>query len=204
MGEPAEALSIALSTFSLIALAEFGDKSQLVCMTLALRHRPLPVMLGAAAAFVLLNTIAVLFGAALAGWIPDRVVAGLAALLFAAFGLNALRAASEPVTADVTGVAGRGIFLSTVLLIFVAEFGDKTQIAVAALAGTLEPPPVWIGATAALIAVSALGVWASRTVLQRLPLVWMHRLAGGVFLVFALVAAWHTLPESIRSQWLPG
>jgi len=75
----------------------------------------------------------------------------------------------------------------------VAEFGDKTQIAVAGLAGSLAPLPVWLGATAALVMVSVLGVWAGRTVLQRLPLIWLHRISGGVFLLFALLAAWRAL-----------
>jgi len=64
---------------------------------------------------------------------------------------------------------------------------------VAGLAGSLAPLPVWLGATAALVMVSVLGVWAGRTVLQRLPLIWLHRISGGVFLLFALLAAWRAL-----------
>jgi putative Ca2+/H+ antiporter (TMEM165/GDT1 family) len=75
----------------------------------------------------------------------------------------------------------------------VAEFGDKTQIAVAGLAGSMAPLPVWTGATVALVSVSALGVWAGRTVLRRLPLQWLHRAGGVIFLAFALVAAWRAL-----------
>jgi Ca2+/H+ antiporter, TMEM165/GDT1 family len=202
MGDLAEALPIALSTFSLIALAEFGDKSQLVCMTLAMRHRHLPVMLGATAAFVLLNTVAVLFGAAVADRVPERAIAVLAAILFAVFGVLALRSARDQATVETVVLSNQSLFLATVLLVFVAEFGDKTQLAVAALAGTLQPVPVWVGATAALIAVSALGVWAGRTVLQRMPLTLVHRLAGAAFLVFALAAAWHALPEGWQSQAL--
>ena len=89
--------------------------------------------------------------------------------------------------------AGHSIFLTTLLLIFVAEFGDKTQIAVAGLASTLSPVPVWLGATAALLFISVLGVWAGRTILQRLPLQWLHRLSGGIFILFALIAAWRAL-----------
>ena len=54
--------------------------------------------------------------------------------------------------------SGHSIFLVTFLLILVAEFGDKTQIAVAGLASSLSPLYVWLGATIALILVSALGV----------------------------------------------
>jgi putative Ca2+/H+ antiporter (TMEM165/GDT1 family) len=91
---------------------------------------------------------------------------------------------------DAAERSGHGIFITTLLLIFVAEFGDKTQIAVAGLAGSFDPLPVWLGATTALVMVSVLGVWAGRTVLQRLPLICLHRISGGVFLLFALLAAW--------------
>jgi putative Ca2+/H+ antiporter (TMEM165/GDT1 family) len=190
---PPESVSISLSSFTLIALAEVGDKSQLVCMTLAARHRHWPVILGAATAFLVLNTLAVLFGAGVAAWVPERVTAGLVAVLFGAFGIHALRRQDDAESADVTERSGNGIFFTTLLLIFVAEFGDKTQIAVAGLAGSFAPLPVWLGASIALVMVSALGVWAGRTVLQRLPLLWLHRISGGVFLVFALLAAWRAV-----------
>jgi putative Ca2+/H+ antiporter (TMEM165/GDT1 family) len=186
----AEILSVSLSTFTLIALAEIGDKSQLVCMTLAARHRHWPVILGATTAFIVLNTLAVLFGAGVAAWVPERVTAGLVAVLFGAFGIHALCKQDDGESEDVVERSGHGIFLTTLLLIFVAEFGDKTQIAVAGLAGSFDPVPVWLGATSALVMVSVLGVWAGRTVLQRLPLLWLHRVSGGVFLLFALLAAW--------------
>jgi len=189
----AEILSVSLSTFTLIALAEIGDKSQLVCMTLAARHRHWPVILGATTAFLVLNALAVLFGAGVAAWVPERVTAGLVAVLFGAFGIHALCKQDDGESEDVAESSGHGIFLTTLLLIFVAEFGDKTQIAVAGLAGGFDPLPVWLGATAALVTVSVLGVWAGRTVLQRLPLLWLHRISGGVFLLFALLAAWRAL-----------
>ena len=187
---PPESLSISLSSFTLIALAELGDKSQLVCMTLAARYRHWPVILGAATAFLVLNTLAVLFGAGVAAWLPERVMAGLVAVLFGAFGLHALYKRDDDESGDVVERSGHGIFLTTLLLIFMAEFGDKTQIAVAGLAGGFDPLPVWFGATTALVMVSVLGVWAGRTVLQHLPLLCLHRVSAAVFLLFALLAAW--------------
>jgi putative Ca2+/H+ antiporter (TMEM165/GDT1 family) len=190
---PPESLSISLSTFVLIALAEVGDKSQLVCMTLAARHRHWPVMLGATTAFLILNALAVLFGAGVAAWLPERVTAGLVAMLFGAYGIHALYKQDDGESEDVAERSGHGIFLTTLLLIFVAEFGDKTQIAVAGLAGSFDLLPVWLGASTALIMVSALGVWAGRTVLQHLPFHWLHRLSGGIFLLFAVLAAWRAV-----------
>jgi len=190
---PADPFSVVFSTFMLISLAELGDKSQLVCMTLAARHRHWPVILGAASAFVILNTLAVLFGASVAAWVPERVMAGVVALLFGLFGIHALRAQEDAEDEAVQERPGHSIFVTTLMLIFVAEFGDKTQIAVAGLAGSMASVPVWIGATIALVLVSILGVWAGRTLLQRLPIVWLHRLGGAIFLVFAFLAAWRAL-----------
>lgn len=188
-----ETISAVLASFTLIGLAEMGDKSQIVCMALASRHRHWPVLLGAAAAFALLNTLAVTFGAGVAAWVPDRVAAAVVAVLFGAFGIHALlaRDGGEP---DRTAESpGRSVFLTTLSLIFLAEFGDKTQLAVAGLASQLALLPVWMGATAALIVVSALGVWVGRTLLQRLPTVWLHRSSGAIFLVFACIAGWRAL-----------
>jgi putative Ca2+/H+ antiporter (TMEM165/GDT1 family) len=190
---PVESFSVTLSTFSLIALAEIGDKSQLVCMTLAARHRHWPVILGATLAFLILNLLAVLFGAGVAAWVPERVMAGVVALLFGGFGIHALRNRETEEAEAVAERPGHGIFFTTLLLILVAEFGDKTQIAVAGLAGSLAPLPVWIGASAALVLVSVLGVWAGRTLLQRLPLHWLHRAGGVIFLLFGLLAGWRAL-----------
>ena len=188
-----ESLSASVSAFTLIALAEIGDKSQLVCMTLAARHRHWPVLLGAMVAFSVLNALAVLFGAAVATWIPEPVMAGIVAVLFAIFGIQSLRKEADDESQEVEEKPGHGIFVTTLLLLLVAEFGDKTQIAVAGLAGSLAPMAVWVGATVALVMVSALGVWAGRTLLQRLPMHWLHRLAGGIFLLFAVLAGWRAL-----------
>ena len=175
------------SSFSLIALAELGDKSQLVCMTLAARHRQWPVLLGASLAFGVLNLLAVVFGATVALWIPEFWMALLVAAMFAGFGIHNLLFLQTDNEEQLTEKPGYGVFATTLLLIFVAEFGDKTQIAVAGLAVQLDPVAVWAGSTAALVVVSALGVWLGRKLLRRLPLPWLHRASGALFLLFALV-----------------
>ncbi|MCL2635143.1 MAG: TMEM165/GDT1 family protein [Betaproteobacteria bacterium] len=190
MSEPIAAelgawLSSAGASFLLIALAEFGDKSQLVCMTLAARHRGLPVALGAVAAFAILNLLAVLFGAAVAAWLPERAVAAAVAALFAVFGIAALRYRGQSDDEEIEEKPGHGVFVTTFLLIFLAEFGDKTQIAVAGLGSSTEASAVWLGATLALTATSLLGIYAGRRFLNRLPLLWIHRVSGIFFLLLA-------------------
>ncbi|MFO1371196.1 MAG: TMEM165/GDT1 family protein [Candidatus Competibacteraceae bacterium] len=187
-----EFLATASTTLGLVTLAELGDKTQLVCMTLAARHPAPPVLLGAVLAFAVLNLLAVAFGGAVAAWLPEWVTAAVVALLFAAFGLHALwNADAEAI--DVHERDGRSLLLSTFVLIFLAELGDKTQLAVAGLAGTHAVAPVWVGGTLALTLTSALGVLAGQTLLRRLPLHLLHRLSGGLFLVLAVLAGWRAV-----------
>lgn len=194
-GEVLQWLTTAGTAYLLIAAAEIGDKSQLVCMTLAARYRAWPVLLGATLAFALLNLAAVLFGAIVAAWVPERIVAITVSVLFGAFGIHALFVGEDGAEEGVpVERSGRGVFASTFLLIMVAEFGDKTQLAVAGFSSTKPPVPVWLGATLALVCTSVLGVWAGRTVLQRLPMTLLHRFSGAAFLVLAAVAAYRALP----------
>jgi len=179
----------ATTSFALIAAAEIGDKSQLVCMTLASRHRAVPVIWGAILAFAFLNTLAVVFGAAIAKWLPNYLVAATVALLFGGFGLHALFNHEEDDDEEVVEKSGHGIFFTTFLLITVAEFGDKTQLAVVAFSSTALPFAVWLGSTLALTFTSGLGVLAGRTVLQRIPLTLLHKISGLIFLILAGVAA---------------
>ncbi len=178
----------AMTTFGVIFLAELGDKSQLVCMTLAARHRRWPVLIGAVAAFVVLNSLAVIFGVGLAKWIPERLLAAAVAILFAVFGVIALRAEEADEDAPDQNWSHKGIVLATFSMIFLAEMGDKTQLAIAGLGATLPPLAVWTGATAALALTSALGVWVGCRLLQVMPLHRLHQLSGLIFLVLAGLA----------------
>lgn len=187
-GNITELSAAAATSFALIAAAEIGDKSQLVCMTLASRHRAMPVLLGAIAAFALLNTLAVVFGLAIASWLQEYVVAVTVAILFAGFGIHSLRLQEDDEEEEVKEKSGHGIFLTTFLLITVAEFGDKTQLAVVALSSTIAPVAVWLGSTIALASTSALGIVAGRTILQRVPLVMLHKISGTIFLVLSAFA----------------
>lgn len=186
----AEASATTGTSFALITAAEIGDKSQLVCMTLASRHRAMPVLWGAIAAFALLNSLAVIFGAAIAGWLPEYLVAACVALLFAVFGFHSLFNHEDNDDEEVVEKSGHGIFLTTLLLITVAEFGDKTQLAVVAFSSTAQPAAVWLGATLALAFTSALGILAGRTLLQKMPLSMLHRISGLIFLILAGVAGY--------------
>ena len=179
------------TSYALIIAAEIGDKSQLVCMTLASRHRATPVILGAIVAFTLLNTLAVIFGVAIANWVPAYIIAAIVCLLFAVFGIHAIFfIGNEEDEEQIQEKSGHGLFLTTFLLITVAEFGDKTQLAVVALSSTALPAAIWIGSTLALATTSILGVIAGRTLLQKIPLTLLHRLSGLIFIILAIFSAY--------------
>jgi Ca2+/H+ antiporter, TMEM165/GDT1 family len=198
-GNATELSATAITSLSLIMAAEIGDKSQLVCMTLATRHRSFPIILGAIAAFGLLNTLAVIFGAAIASWLPQYLVAGTVAILFAAFGLHALNIEEENEDDEVKEKSGHSIFFTTFILITFAEFGDKTQLAVVALSSTTQPLAVWLGATLALSLTSALGVMAGKTILKKIPLTFLHKLSGIIFLILAGFASFKAFESYITS-----
>ncbi len=185
-------LVVSGSSYLLIFAAEIGDKSQLVCMVLAARYRASPVLLGAIFAFILLNTLAVTFGVAIANWIPEVFISTIVAILFLIFGIHALRIEEETDDENVAVSRHHSILITTFLLISVAEFGDKTQLAVVALSSTSMPAAVWLGSTLALITTSALGVLAGRTILQRIPITLLHRISGVIFILLALYAVYKT------------
>ncbi|MEO5341156.1 MAG: TMEM165/GDT1 family protein [Magnetococcus sp. MYC-9] len=180
---------VTATTFALIFLAELGDKTQLVCMTLAARHRAWPVFWGALLAFILLNLLAVLFGTALSNWIPRNILVLVVAAMFALFGIQALRdSGGDDEEESVAEQSDHSILLRAFLMIFLAELGDKTQIAVIGLASTSPAIPVWIGATLALGSSSALGVAVGRTLLQKISKKMLGRVSGIFFLALAVLA----------------
>lgn len=182
-----------VSSFGLVFAAEFADKSQLVCMTLAARYRPWPVFFGAILAFSLLNLIAVIFGAAAANWLPPYITSAIVTGLFLLFGLQALRQSPEDNEQLQSIKSSRSIFLTTFSLIVLAEFGDKTQLAVVALASTFNQVAIFIGATVALATTTALGILIGQQLLKRISLKRLQQISGTIFILMGLFSAWQTL-----------
>jgi len=177
-----------ISAFTLLFLAEMGDKTQLMVMTLAHRYRLAPVIAGTCAAFLLLNLLAVLVGEGVSRILPREIVLIVAGLLFLAFAYRSWVVATDSED-GLPAVDQRRAWLVSFSLIFVAELGDKTQLAMVALAaqsGALWS--VFVGGTLALWAVSLLGIAAGRTLLRRIPTHWVHRAAALLFAAFGLGA----------------
>ena len=176
--------NVTLTTFGLIFLAELGDKTQLAVLAQTCKHgRPWAVFLGASTALTAVTALGSAGGRVIGQVIPPPVLHWGAALAFVVMGLligrqtvqgEASKLASETtcdLTDDPSGESAAApiraqswrtfgsTFGSTFGLLFVAEMGDKTQLAVLSLAGKVADPwPVFIGGGLALTAVTALGV----------------------------------------------
>jgi putative Ca2+/H+ antiporter (TMEM165/GDT1 family) len=157
-----------LAALGLVFVAELGDKTQLVALGLGARHRLAPVLAGVALAYAAATTLSAAAGGLLGAALPARAMALLGGVLFLAFAAWTLRDTEHPDGAPST--AGRqSLLVSVTLAMFVAELGDKTMLATAALAGQGNPVATWIGATIGLTASGAIAVVAGGVIGARLP-----------------------------------
>jgi putative Ca2+/H+ antiporter (TMEM165/GDT1 family) len=165
-------------------------------MALALRYPWQRIFVGIAAAFVVLNLAAVLVGKVLFLLLPIFWVTLISTLLFIYFGYSTLRHACDseddedgpPPTA---ATAVRTAFI----MIFMAELGDKTQLVTASQAAQHSGSLAGLGlvfaaSTLALWLVSLLGIFAGKQLVRFIPLCWIHRTAGMIFLVFGVAGLW--------------
>ncbi len=172
-------------SFVAVFFAEFGDKSQLICIALATTYAARAVLIGAVSAFVLLNFFAVMIGSTFAAHIPEPLVATVAITLFTYFGISALMH-REDNNNDVV-MSNESIIIGVFSLVFFAELGDKTQFAIMSLSATKDTVGVWLGSTIAVICTSALGVYTGSLLFDKINKTVLHRVAGVVFLTLAAV-----------------
>lgn len=193
-----------VTAFATIFLAELPDKTMLATIVLSSRfRRPGAVWVGAAAALSVQMVIATTAGRLLSE-LPQRPVRFAVAALFAIGAIVLWRsrdhAADEndqiaddldggdnPIAHRAATLPGRRIAATVFGIVFVAEWGDLTQLTTASLAAKGEAVSVLLGATAAMVSVAAIGVLAGRTLLRVVPAKVLHRVAAVVFAVLAVV-----------------
>ena len=188
-------LSTFISTFGLIFLAELGDKTQLTAMALALRYPWKRIFIGIAAAFTVLNLAAVLVGKLLFLVLPIFWVTLVSALLFLYFGYSTLKNACDAGDDDTSPPTAADAVRTAFLMIFMAELGDTTQLVTASQAaqhsGSLSGiVTVFVASTLALWLVSLIGIFAGKQLVKYIPVCWIHRTAGFMFLVFGVAMGW--------------
>jgi putative Ca2+/H+ antiporter (TMEM165/GDT1 family) len=187
-----------VATFGTIFVAELPDKTMLATIVLSARFkRPLAVWLGAACALTAQMAIAVVAGRLL-DLLPDRPVRAAVAVLFGTGAVLLWRSsydlADETAAVEDAVPPGRGLpawrVSATVFgIVFLAEWGDLTQLAAASLAANGEALSVFVGATAAMLTVAAIGVVAGQSLLRILPERLLRKIAAVIFAALAVVAA---------------
>ncbi|MCG5433012.1 TMEM165/GDT1 family protein [Mycobacterium sp. MYCO198283] len=190
-------LAATLVSFGVVFLAELGDKSQLIAMTYALRHRWWVVLSGVAVAAFLIHGLSVLVGHFLGLTLPQRPIAVAAALAFLGFAVwtwwDGRRQDDDgPVTA---GGAPRYVVLAVISSYLLAELGDKTMLATVALASEHDWTGVWLGATLAMVVADGLAIALGVALHKQLPERFLHSLAGVLFL---LVGLWLLFYSALR------
>lgn len=176
-----------LLSFGVIFLAELGDKSQLMALAFALRYRWWVVLIGISVASVAVNLIAAGVGHFLGTALPASAIAVVTALTLLAVGLWTLRDALGPAEAaeDTPPPSTRNAFLVVISAFMLAELGDRTMFAAAALASNNGWLAVWIGSAAGMVAAGGLAILVGKLAGKHLPERGIAFTSGLLFLFFA-------------------
>jgi Ca2+/H+ antiporter, TMEM165/GDT1 family len=194
-------LVVVATAFALIFPVELPDKTFVASLVLATRYRPVPVWIGVSAAFFVQSLVAVTAGGLLS-LLPHPVVSAAAGLLFLSGATILWRGAADAdveaseeeaeaaaqATADVTWLRAAGTSFG---VLFLAEWGDLSQLLTAGLAARYhDPVSVFVGSWLALVVVAALAVVLGRTLMRFVRLATIRRVGAVVCVLLAGVAAY--------------
>jgi len=184
-------LSAALETLivstGVVALAEIGDKTQLLAFLLAARFkRPLPIVLGILAATLLNHGLAGALGAWVTAAVSPDLLRWILGLSF--LGMAAWTLVPDKIEDGEAQVAARfGVFGATFITFFLAEMGDKTQVATVALAAHYADPLLVVaGTTLGMLIADVPAVFLGDKLSARIPMRLVHGIAAGIFAVLGV------------------
>ena len=171
-----------------VAIAEIGDKTQLLSLILAAKYRrPWPICLGILLATLVNHALAGSVGALVAHWLSPQALKWIVAASFFAVALWTLKPDAADEDEAERGV-GHGVFIATLVAFFLAEMGDKTQVATVVLAAQYSP--LWqvvAGSTLGMLLANVPVVWLGARFAAKLPL---RAARIGAALLFAALGAW--------------
>jgi Ca2+/H+ antiporter, TMEM165/GDT1 family len=182
-------LEALLTSIFLVAIAEIGDKTQLLSFVLAARLRkPWPIIGGILLATLANHALAGWAGSLLAGWVPPTTLAWIVGLSFIVFGLWALHPDSLD---DSPRMHKAGAFVTAFVAFFLAEMGDKTQFATVALAARFDSlAPVVIGTTIGMMLANVPAVWIGEKLALKIPMKAVRIVAAALFMAVGALTLW--------------
>ena len=176
-----------LAAFSFIFLAELGDKTQLAVITLCSRHNWKVVLSGAMFSFALIDGLSVLVGRGIAEVVPLFWIQIIGGVMFIAFGLYILLHKERENESFKLTEKSSG-FISTLILISLAELGDKTQLAVIALAAEYaEVIMIFLGVISGFLAITIIGVLIGKGLIHLVPQRYLRLISAILFIGFGLI-----------------
>ena len=182
-----------LASLGFVVLAEMGDKTQLLAMAFASKYRWQTVMWGVFVATLLNHLLAVLAGAYLAKVVPFHYVQIAASASFILFGLWTLR--GDRLEGEDKRFSFSPFWTVTVAF-FIAEMGDKTQLATVALATQYENViGIWLGTTTGMLIADAIGIIVGTVLGKRIPERAVKWFAAIIFIVFGVIGLHGAFPE---------
>ena len=176
-----------LVSTGVVALAEIGDKTQLLAFILAARFKkPVPIILGILFATVLNHGLAGALGAWITSAISPEVLRWVLGLSF--IGMAIWTMIPDKIEEEETQVAKRfGVFGATFITFFLAEMGDKTQIATVAMAAHYaQPLMVVIGTTLGMLIADVPAVFIGDKLANKIPMKLVHSVAAAIFALLGL------------------
>ncbi|HRW71160.1 TMEM165/GDT1 family protein [Ottowia sp.] len=171
-----------LVSTGVVALAEIGDKTQLLAFILAARFKkPVPIILGILAATIVNHGLAGALGAWITAMLSPQVLRWVLGVSFIAMAIWTL--IPDEIEDDETQVARRfGVFGATLITFFLAEMGDKTQIATVAMAAHYATPVlVVIGTTLGMLIADVPAVFVGDKLATKIPMKLVHGIAAAIF-----------------------
>jgi Ca2+/H+ antiporter, TMEM165/GDT1 family len=192
-------LAIAAAVFPIIFIGELPDKTMFASLVLSTRGKPFSVWLGAAGAFTVHVVIATTIGVALFHLVPHRILDGVVAVMFLTGAALALREATKEEEEEEElvareSVSGRRVLTTSFIVIFLAEWGDLTQILTANLAAHYHSPlSVGVGAVLALWAVAGLAVIGGQSLLRFINIRTLRIITAVALTGLALFSGWEAL-----------
>ena len=191
-------MTVFVGSLVFVVLAEMFDKTQLLAMCFAARYRWQTVMWGVLVATAANHLLAVLAGNLLTTFIPMSYINITAAISFIIFGLWTIR--GDTLSCD-TGKSSRSPFWIVTIAFFIAECGDKTQLATVVLAARYnEVISVWLGTTAGMMIANAIGIIIGSVAGRRLPEKAITWFAALTFIAYGVYSLWDATP---RAFWHP-
>ena len=178
--------SLLVST-GVVALAEIGDKTQLLAFILAARFKkPAPIILGILAATIVNHGLAGALGAWITATLTPEVLRWVLGLSF--IGMAIWTLIPDKIEEEETRIAGKfGVFGATLVTFFLAEMGDKTQIATVAMAAHYATPLlVVIGTTLGMLIADVPAVFIGDKLANRIPMRLVHSIAAGIFALLGI------------------